>query len=261
LAQGHEGLLTAIARTGWNERVAARFMAAYETTIRRVVVSSILQLGLLEHWLNADSTKGLISHFRGELYENTVSDVWVELLGGVVRTYLDGYERGTIRCGFATYLGGVVRNLVIRNARELHLLPSTSVIDELKAICRARQPSTRERHIAKLKYRLEQRVEDEILSACPSSLFERVSRLRHRAVDYFFEVCITQRCSSIMSARSADVITDLVGDWAEAEFERAIAFVGRIVPYDADQTSVDGGALSKDEEILEAALAAKARSN
>lgn len=223
-------LLQALRREGWTERRAEKFENAYGQKLRWRVIGQMEKLGLVNVRVSPESVHCL-SNRRLELYENVLSDLWAELLAGLVTQYLERVEQGKVSQAFIAYMTGVVRNLVIKNARRLGLLSEESPTELVVGICEAKEERTRRNRVARVKYFLEHRVRSELLMRCPSEHFAAVYTNIHHVSDYFFEAYIPAQCGELRWG--GNVLASLLERFSEVggELDRAAAYCGRVAPY------------------------------
>ncbi len=229
-------LLQRVQRGGWTERRARGFEQAYGRKLRWRIVVQMEKLGLLQHRVTPETVDRLSSR-RLELYENTLSDLWGKLLGGLVEQYLQRVEEGKVRQAFVPYMSGVIRHLVIENARKLDLLGDESPGELLRSICEAKEERTRNGRLAWAKYCLEHRVRSELLSLCPSEAFSCVYRNLHHVSDYFFECYVPAQCEEL-SATWGNPLAELLRRFSEegGELEQAAGYWGQVTPYARGET-------------------------
>ena len=231
-------LLSRIARTGWTEDLGHRFEAEYGERIRWQIVGSMERLGMLQFRISPERTDAL-SDRRSALFDNSLSDLWIELMEGVVERYVRGVREGRIRGDLVSYLRGVVRHLVIRNARDLRLIGSETPQETISAFCEAKQETTRRNRLAWLKFVLERRVREEMLSRSDPDVFQRVYAKVHRVADYFFEEFLPTRCADVGKLGSS-VLKALVGDLLDSDrIEAAAAYIGTVTPFSAGDATTN----------------------
>lgn len=189
------------------------------------------KLGLLQNRVSPERVN-LLSTRRLELFENTLSDLWVELLDGMVSHYLEGVEGGKIHQGFLPYLNGVIRHLVIANARSLGLFGKESPAEIIRSICDAKQEKTRCAKLAWAKFCFEHKVRLELLQCCSSKRFDAAYRNIHRVVDYFFERFIPAQCNQLSKLKGR-ILESLLDRFvrADSDFEEALKFIGTVTPF------------------------------
>ena len=227
-------LLMKIQRYGWRDRLAAQFQEQYGRNLRWQIVVQMEKFGFLQYRINPQFL-GTVSSRKLELYENSLSDLWVELLGSLVDKFLEGVKRGKIHQNFVNYAGGAVRHILIANARSLALIPRETPATVIRRVCEAKQDTTRHAKIAWVKFCYEHRIRDAFLTQCPAWLFDRVYRNVHHIVDYFFEVFIPAQCEQLSSYPS-DILNSLRDIFVDSEFylSDALDFAGTITPYASD---------------------------
>jgi hypothetical protein len=224
-------LLAKVQQQGWTERLAAQFQDEFGERLRWLVVVQMERVGLLQWRIDPDRVSTLPSQ-RLELYENTLSDLWVRLLEGLIGQYLNRVRDGHVHQDFIPYTSGVVRHLVIENARLLGLLGRETPGEIIRSICEARLDKTRIARMAWAKFCLEHKVRSELLAAYPRSLFRRAHRSIHRVADYFFEVFIPGNCEGLAS-RGRRMLDSLVEDFVDSaeQCERACEYIGSVTPF------------------------------
>ena len=253
-------LLHQIAKHGWTEESARQFEARYGKQIRWQIVASMERLGMLQFRISPERTS-VLSDRRSELYEDTLSDLWIQLLGDVVERYVRGVHEGRIGSEIAVYLRGVIRHLVIANARDLGLIASETPYELISTFCRSKRDATRQSRLAWLKFALGGRVRHDVLTRCEAGAFQRVYRAVHHVVDYFFEEFIPDRCAEVGRLGSR-VLDALVGDLLDSpSLEAAVQYVGTITPYASGgaTTSRVPGDVDEDEYMSSLGRAAKDR--
>jgi len=253
-------LLSRIARHGWTEELGRRFEAEYGDRLRWQIVASMERLGMLQFRISPERTD-VLSDRRSALFDNTLSDLWIELMGGMVDRYVQGVREGRIAREIVAYLRGVIRHLVIRNARDLRLIGSETPQESISAFCQAKQESTRRGRLAWLKFALEGRVRQEMLSRCGPEVFQSVYRGVHRVADYFFEEFIPSRCEDVarLGSRVLDVLVgDLLLD--STCLEAAVEYIGTVTPFSAGETATGRVPEAADEDEYLSCLARAAGS-
>ena len=224
-------LLCKIRRSGWSERLANRFEKQYGRKLRWLIVVHMEKLGLLQSRLSPERIH-LLSTRRLELFENTLSDLWLQLVESLIDDYLEGVDSRKVHQEFLPYLSGVIRHFVIANARSLGLLGRETPAQIIHSICEAKQDKTYHARVAWAKFCFEHRIRLDILHCCPSTWFNRVYRNIHRVADYFFERFIPAQCEQLAKLRSK-ILESLVESFASSEsnFEEAIEFIGTVTPF------------------------------
>jgi len=227
---GEYALLERIVRRGWTERLAREFEAQYGEQLRWLIVVSMERIGTLQWRVHPRSTQQSLEDRRLALYENTLSDLWSELLDGLVERYTAGFRDGAIHQQFVPYLRGVVRHLAISNARALGLIGRETSAEMLASFCEAKRDTTSADRLAWLKYCLEKKVRQEILTRCTPDVFSRYYRFIHRVSDYFFERYIPSQCSRI-SQRKGRMLNELLDAFgSDVEPDQACEYIGTITP-------------------------------
>ncbi len=161
-----DGLLELIARRGWTEALAQRFEDEYGTAIKRTIVLYLWRLGIVSRYFSPELLRNLSSR-ELELFENTLSDVWIAILGGLVRRYMLAAGAGRINRPFVAYLSGTIKKILITDAQHLGLLPRKSEAEMLLGLSSAKKIETQLRYVALLKFHFEGRVRELILARCP----------------------------------------------------------------------------------------------
>jgi len=243
-------LLQRIARGGWTEELAAEFESTFGEDIRRLLVLYLWRFGLIECRFDPRRAESILRGRRYELYENTLSDLWIHLLRGLVGKYVKRALAGLIQRPFLAYLAGTIRNLLIENAQKLRLLPKESVGEALRALCGRKKEATRTEQLARLKFRLWPQVECELLSACPKDRFNEVYEQLYHIVDYFFEEYLPSKCRAIIGERSRRALSSLLGQFGEAEYRKGSDFIGSVTPYSGDAKTVSFEESERWEEFL-----------
>jgi len=247
-----DSLLKRIRRRGWTDRLASEFQAKYERRLQWMVIVHMEKAGLLQWRIGPDQVDAL-SNRRLELYENSVSDVWIRLFRGLTNTYLERVESGKVHQAFLPYMNGVIRHLVIENARSLGLLGRETPTEILRSICEAKLEKTRETRTSWAKYCLEHKVRTDLLLIYPRDLFERAYGSIHRIVDFFFEQFMPNKCDTIKTRRHG-LLGSLVEEFAgsQDDFERALDYIGTITPFANRGVDIDESAGSSDDEYFAA---------
>ena len=223
-------LLRRIAGHGWTEGSARRFESRYGKQIRWQIVVGMERLGMLQYRISPERADCL-SNRRSELYQNTLSDVWIQLLDGIVGRYVVGVQEGRIRHGMVAYLRGVIRHLILSNARDLGLIPSETPQEMIALFCQSKRDTTRQHRMAWLKFTLGMRVREAVLIRCRPDIFQRVYRTVHHVVDYFFEEYVPSRCADV-ARLGRRVLDTMIEDLLESSsLESALQYIGAITPY------------------------------
>lgn len=239
------GLLEEIAAKGWNEERAEEFERRYRKAIRWRIVVQMERLGLLQMKLSPERV-GILSDKRLELFQDTESDVNIELLDGLIPQYLERRREGKVERDFLAYLTGVIRKLLLKNARELRLLGEETPFELLQGICQAKRE--RKAKIAWAKYCLEAQVKWELLDRCPSGRFHEVYKVVHHVSDYFFEVFVPGRCELLKRVKRRPVVGMVEALLAE-ELDSALGYIGKVTPY-AKMEEVKAPEELEDEEAF-----------
>jgi len=246
-------LLAQIATDGWSERRAARFEELYSEQIHWVVVATMERIGALQWRIHPSRVGDCLEDRRLALYQNTISDLWFELLNGLVDRYFHGTESGEIHQEFVPYLRGVIRHLVVANARTLRLIGRETTAEMLSAVCEAKRSTTYVDRLAWLKFCLENRVRQEILTRVGAGAFARVYRQIHRVCDYFFEEFVPSQCERISASRS--MLGELLDEFSlEADADAACNYVGTITPVAREIDESSRAAADVDESEFLGAL-------
>ncbi len=233
-------LLERIAASGWGQDVAEEFERLFGDSIRRALVVQLWRMGLVESRFRPERAAAVLAQRKLELFEATLTDLWLELLKGLVVRFVRGRKEDRIRQEFLGYLTGTIRHLLIKNAQTLGLLPRESAGEVLRALCSAKGEATRQEHIARLKFRFWPQVEADILSSCPTALFDEVYHDVYHVVDYFFEVHVPRNCAMVVKNGRRDVLFRLLESFGESDMRDGQRFVGKVVPYplEARETSL-----------------------
>jgi len=250
-----QALLERITRKGWTERSGQQFESVFGERIRWLVVTTMERVGALQWRVHPNRTHSLADR-RSALYDNTLSDLWYELLGGVVETYVEGVRSQRIGQAFIPYLHGVVRHLVVANARSLRIIGRESTAELLTMVCEAKRESTYLDRLAWLKFCLEKRVREELLALSEPDAFKLIYRSIHRVSDYFFEKYVPSQCERVSSSRGS-VLSDLLRDFSKVAIEtEAHHYIGEVTPI---ARNVDDGARAPDGQQEGEYLAVMAR--
>lgn len=241
-------LLHRIARSGWTEELARQFESEFGPELRRLAVLHLFGLGLVEFRFDPDRAKELLSARRLELFDNTLTDLWLSLLRGLVSKYVRDKDSGDVRQEFLAYVSGVVRNTLVENARHLGLIPKRSFVDMLRDLCRSSGDDTRRRHVSSLKFHLESWARREVVSLCPPHMFDEVYRQRGRVIDYFFEVHVPANCRIVSKGPRTRVLRDLLNAFDGEEYARALSYCGKVNPSPAFSILVDAAASASVDE-------------
>lgn len=200
----------------------------YEEHIRRGLVLSMRRLGLSVSRSRLDGLENRLSDQRMELLLNSRSDLWIELLGGLVSRFVHARASGRVSASFPVYLQGVIRHVMIRNARSLGLLPAEGEAEMLRALVRARSEKTVEQWIARLKAVFWQRVVDHILNGCSPDSFGLVYANIVHIVDHFFEIYVPNRKTAI----ARRTLSSLLESYMAGPYVEGISYVGHVAPFD-----------------------------
>jgi hypothetical protein len=233
--------------------LGVQFEQEYGDDIRRLLVLYLWDLGLIFFRFDPDKAPEILSVHKLELYENTFSDLWIELLSGLIAKYINGVSKGKVQESFLAYLAGTIRNILIENAQSIGLFPKDSTNRALRTFCKAKKDSTRKYHMARIKYRLWYTVENELLSCCPGDCFSDVYRNVYHVVDYFFEEYIPKKCSTVENSNDRRILNRLASLFSKKDYKQALTFVGSVTPFLPDATvtvSTDSADGRLDGEIM-----------
>lgn len=253
-------LLRKIQRNGWSERLAARFEKEYGRRLRWRIVLHMEKLGLLQIRVSPERV-GILSTQRLELFENTLSDLWLRLLDGLIPSYIERVKEGKIHREFIPYLSGVIKHLVIANAQSLKLIGKETPAEIMRSICDAKQNRTRRARIAWAKFCFDHRVRRELLHSCPGEMFALLYHNIHHVVDYFFERFIPAQCSRLAKLKGR-VLESLLDSFVESdsEFEEALGYIGTMTPFGiGEEVHTPRDSEMTDDEFLSALQQASQR--
>jgi hypothetical protein len=226
-------LLRTVSQSGWTEETASRFEREYGDDIRRLVVLYLWKLGLVAYRFDPRRAERLLQSHCLEVFESTVSDVWMALTHGLVASYLRELgSRPPDGLPFRRYLAGAVRNLVVENARKEGLLPRESEGSLLRGFCAARREGTQRAHLARAMYQLQMKAERELLAACPEGEFECVYENLYRLVHHFFERYIPGECPRIEKLRGSTVMAILARMYMDGDFKAGLDYTAALTPWD-----------------------------
>lgn len=223
-----DGLLELIAQRGWTEALAQRFEDEYGAAIKRMIVVYLLRLGVVSQYL-ATSALDTLPGYELELFENTLSDVWIAILGGLVLRYMHKERSGQMNRPFVAYLSGTIKKILITNAQRLGLLPRKSEAEMLLGLALAKKANTQRKYIALLKFHFEGKVREVILADCPHDRFQLVYSHIYQLTAFFFERYLVQVCRADRSRCKR--ISDLAALFMRTDYEEGLLYVGRVVPY------------------------------
>ena len=243
-------ILQRVLREGWTDHVVGAFERAYGADIRRLVVLNLWRMGLSESRFDPAHADALLSSRRLQLYENTLSDLWVAMLRGLIAEYVRGVAEGKVTQVFLAYISGVIKHLLIANAQKLGLLPREGLCEILRAYCTSRKAKTRDGHLARLKYRFCDRVREALLSECSDEEFNEVYRNAHHVVDYTFEVVLPEKCEAITSRCTKRILDDVLADVKKRRLIDAVTYTGRVVPYPHGEHEVRPSLEESDDAFL-----------
>ena len=240
-------LLAHIVKRGWTERLGREFESKFGEQIQWLVVVTMERIGTLQGRVHPNGTKYLEDR-RLALYENSLSDLWYELLNGLVERYVEGTKNGKIHQDFIPYLRGVLRHLVIANARALRLIGRETAAEMLASVCEAKRELTYLDRIAWLKFCLEKKIRQEILARAEAELFTKLYRSIHRVSDYFCEAYVPNQCQRISRSKGS-VLAELLDDFSQAAlYDEACEYIGTITPVARDIDDYTGGSGGDDED-------------
>jgi len=227
-------LLLKIQRRGWRDRLAAQFQEQYGNKLRWQIVVRMEKMGFVQQRFNPH-VLGSLSSRRLELYENTLSDLWIAILGRLVDQFIAGVNKGTIHQKFVYYVGGAIQHILVANARSLGLIPRETPATVIRSICEAKQDATRRARIAWAKFCYEHRIRDTFLTHAHSWLFDKIYRNIHHVVDYFFEMFIPAQCEHLSSYPSniLNILADMFVD-SDFSLSDALDYAGTVTPYATD---------------------------
>ena len=221
-------LLELIVHRGWTEALAQRFEDEYGPMIKRTIVLHLWRLGIVSRHFSPNSLRALPTR-ELELFENTLSDVWIAILGGLVSRYLREEKSGRINRPFTAYLSGTIKKILITNAQRLGLLPRKSEAEMLLALSSAKKFETQQKYVALLKFHFEGKVRELILTCCPPDQFQQVYDHLSQLSAYFFEKYLVQACCA--SRNKCKKIPDLVALFMRSDYIEGLLYVGHVVPY------------------------------
>ena len=224
--------LRRIASVGWTDDTAAEFEIAYGSDVRRLIVLHIWKAGLIAFRFDPNRAASVLNASRLGVFEDTLSDVWIALNGGLIERYLEVADAQVGELPFLKYLGSTIRNLVIENARSAGLLPRESIRAILRALCQARKESTRRSRTAQAKFRMMAEVESQVLLCLPPDEFRDVYSVIHHVADFFFERYLPTQCLRLRKLPSRRIAQDLVADFLQRGLDEALGYVGAITPWD-----------------------------
>lgn len=223
-----DGLLELIAQKGWTEALAQRFEDEYGAAIKRAIVLYLWRLGIVSRYFSPEILRNLPTR-ELELFENTLSDVWIAILGGLVRRYMREERSGRMNRPFVAYLSGTIKKILITNAQRLGLLPRKSEAEMLLGLASAKKTDTQHKYVALLKFHFERRVREVILANCPRGQFEGVYAHLSQVTAYFFEKHLIQACRA--SRNKGKRISELAALFMHGDYEEGLLYIGRITPY------------------------------
>lgn len=219
--------------------MAQQFEAEFGKQLRWLIVLSMEKIGLLQYRVSPERTN-LLSDRRRELYENTVSDFWIELVDGLVDRYVLGVRDGRIHQEPMAYFRGVIRHLVLANARSLGLIGCETPREMIESFCESKRDATRLSRLAWLKFAVGEKVRQEILRRCSPQTFEKTYPAIHHVVDYFFEELIPSSCNELheLGPRVLEALAERLVN--SPGLDEATEYVGSVTPF-----SPGGGPTSK----------------
>jgi hypothetical protein len=163
---------------------------------------------------------------------------------------VEGRQAGRIRQEFAGYLRGVIRHLVLTNARRLHLIERQTAAEMISSLCEAKKETTYHDRLAWLKFCLEKRVRQSILEHADGALFSTIHRSIHHVSDAFFERFVPKHCAEAHRWGS-QALGQLLDAFMEiAADEESLTYVGTVTPMPAgsDETRASGD-IDEDEYL------------
>jgi hypothetical protein len=206
-------------------------------------------MGLVVQRFDPENASKILSCRKLELVENTLSDLWIALTRGLITTYMRGRAAGKIRRPFLAYLAGTIHNLLVTNAQSLHLLPRVSESSMLRALSRAKRPSTQRAHLARVKFHLWVKVEDEILALCPSDRFPDVYDHLYHIVDYFFEEYLPTALAASEYPLGPFPLRHLVSRFMQNAYLLGMNYIGTVTPYSSEEmTEIESPSRESDSE-------------
>ncbi len=226
-------LLTLIAHKGWTEERAQQFEDEYGAAIRRALILYLWRIGIIAHRFSEEKAASLLSTSKLELYENTLSDLWIELINGLVKKYVAASRTGAIRRPFLAYLAGTIKKLLLKNAQRAGLIPRQSEAAMLKALASVQKEKTRRERIAHIKFYFESTVQDTFLSDCPDDRFEEVYKHLSNLTSYFFEQYLVSTCRS-RETRPSKRIAKRASAFIRGDYGPGLNYIGDVTPYCAE---------------------------
>jgi len=237
-------LIARILKRGWTEENARAFDAAFASDIQRLVILNIWRLGLVEYRPSPASAERVLRERCLELYENSLSDIWIALLSRLIQSYSRVGSTRMDRSSFLSYLAGAVRHTVIDNARELELIPMQTEGELIRECCAARRQDTQSRRLASTMLQLQAKARVELLESVSADDFGTLFGKLPAVVAHFFEVFVVSRCSDIQEARSSRrVLSQLIIDYVQTqEWKNGLEYSPTITPINfARRTRVSAG--------------------
>lgn len=226
-------VLERVSRFGWTDETATQFEHQFGDDIRRLIVLYLWKLGLTAYRFDPARAHRILQTQCLELFENSLSDVWIALTRGLVKDYVrELANRSADSFPFQRYLAGAVRNTVIENARSLRLLPRESESALLRGLCAARRQGTQRAHLARAMYQLQTKAERELLSACPEEESDRVYENLYRLVHHFFEQYVPRQCPRIEKSRGSAIVAKLAEEYMAGEYRAGLEYTGTVTPWD-----------------------------
>lgn len=226
-------LLAQVAASGWTEERASQFEREYGDAVRRLVVLYLWRFGLVAFRFDPSRARRALQAEFLELFENTLSDVWIALTRGLVRDYIRELgARPVSTFPFMKYLAGTVHNLSVENARSLNLLPRESESALLRGICASRKVGTQKAHLARAMWQLQTKVERELFLSCRQEDFDVVYPNLYRLVHHFFECYVPSQCPRLKRLRGSDILAALAREYMVEEFRSGLTYTGTITPWD-----------------------------
>ena len=188
------------------------------------------------------------------MIEDTTSDLWIQLRTSLIPKYLDTVKSNAPEYGFAAYLSGVIRFLLIDNARQAGLLPHYTVGELVRRYRRARRQSTRCRIIGMLKGRCHRAVRNEILARCPPQCFDHTYKNIHRIADHFFEADLPAAIE-VSADDALPSLHEMIKQYMLSSINEGSQYCGKIraIPQ-FQEISLDGYKTDADELLSQAAM-------
>jgi len=221
-----DGLLRSVAQIGWTEMLAQQFENEYGAAIKRTIVLYLWRLGIVSRYFSHEMLRDLPAR-ELELFENTLSDVWIAIIGGLVLRYMREQYAGRVNKPFIAYLSGAIKKILITNAQRLDLLPRKSEAEMLIGLSSAKRTGTQHKYIALLKFHFEEMVRENILANCLRGQFQQVYVHLSQLTAYFFEKYLIQACQVNKRKRISDFVTLFM----QSDYIKGLFYVGCVTPY------------------------------